>query len=309
MFSPATCVDSRSAISSPALASGATPCDKRDGPMIDLFGLVPVRANLSARQAKDLGLMTSGTYGRTSTGLSASAALQSFLASRLQAKTDLLGSTLYKLTWKERATPAGQSIPALRASVLRTSDSDCIGWPTPTARDHFPAHTPEYIAQKKAMGHGMANLNDTVQLAGWPTPQTSDSTGGGQAKRAMGETRHGSNLNDFAMLAGWNTPAASDGNGGKRPHPDTSMTGKHPSGRKVNMGLASQAHIGFINTQPARLTATGEMLTGSCAGMESGGQLNPAHSRWLMGLPPEWDACAVTAMQSMPSRRKNLSKQ
>jgi hypothetical protein len=105
--------------------------------------------------------------------------------------------------------------------------------------------------------------------------------------------------------AGWNTPAASDGNGGKRPHPDTTMTGQHPEGRKVNMGLASQVHIGFIKTEPARLTATGEMLTGSSAAMESGGQLNPAHSRWLMGLPPAWDACAPTAT---PSSRKSRPK-
>jgi hypothetical protein len=34
--------------------------------------------------------------------------------------------------------------------------------PTPQARDFMPAHKPEYIAEKRAQGHGMSNLNDAV---------------------------------------------------------------------------------------------------------------------------------------------------
>jgi hypothetical protein len=37
-------------------------------------------------------------------------------------------------------------------------------WATPQARDYFPAHTPEYVAAKKAQGHGMRNLNDEVSM-------------------------------------------------------------------------------------------------------------------------------------------------
>ena len=45
-------------------------------------------------------------------------------------------------------------------------------WPTPCARDHMPAHTPEYIAEKKAQGHGMKILTDAVST--WPTPASRD---------------------------------------------------------------------------------------------------------------------------------------
>ena len=50
----------------------------------------------------------------------------------------------------------------------------------------------------------------------------------------------------------------------------------------------SNAEVAEI-TGPLRLTVFGEMRTGSYVEMANGVQLNPAHSRWLMGLPRAWD--------------------
>ena len=65
MSTPATYAASRSAISSQASGFGPMPSGLPDGATTDLFGLVPVRANLSARQAKAKDLQIPATCGRS----------------------------------------------------------------------------------------------------------------------------------------------------------------------------------------------------------------------------------------------------
>jgi hypothetical protein len=77
-------------------------------------------------------LLTSGTFGPRGSTSSKSRDLESFLANRLRARTGLLGSTLFVLTWTRRTTPAGSLISALRASVRRSSGSVYTSLPTPT---------------------------------------------------------------------------------------------------------------------------------------------------------------------------------
>lgn len=138
MFTQATLTDLSSAISSPASADGASPCDSLDGPMRRPSGPDRARASLSARRAQEMGLLTSGTYGRRGSISSSSADLAVSLANRLQVVTDLRGSTLFNLTWKVVATPSGRLISALRASARTSCATDSYGWPrmpTPTACD------------------------------------------------------------------------------------------------------------------------------------------------------------------------------
>lgn len=250
--------------------------------MTSSSGQAAARASLSPRQAKAQGLLTSDTSGLHGTGSSKSRALQSSLASRLQAETQSLGSTLFRLTWKTWVLPSGRMLVRQRASVPRTSGTAPTGagsWPTPTTRDWKGGANPNVDVPLNAL------LGRVVWLAGWPTPVVNDTRGLGSPERAVNPERS-SDLRDFATLAGWPTPKASDTKG--------SCYEPEPGCRRTE--LRKTATLAFEG--PARFTASGQLLTGSHAGMESGGPLNPAHSRWLMGYPTEWCACAPTATRS-----------
>jgi hypothetical protein len=346
--SPTTSESSGSAISSPASAAGASRFDAQELTTHGLFGPGAARVNLSARQAKAAGLLTSGTYGPPSIGSLRSVALTSSLGSRLKDRLAGLGSTLFSLTWKEAVTPAGRRYSLLRASGRRTADTELTGWPTPQAGN------PATATYNEAGNTDYSRK--CVELAAWPTPVAQPANGTPEAflRRKRESVARGSSmgicLSDIAMvaqMAAWPSPTKGNGDGGQS-MASASATGKTADGRKITVALPGVAALTnwptpaardyrFANAEsyadrgggskgeqlnnaavhllasgtdgPARLADSGALLTGSAARMEGGGQLSPSHSRWLMGYPPEWDACAATATLSSRSKRKPLSAQ
>ena len=341
------CEATPSATSLPALAYGPMPSEAPDGPTTCPCGQEAALANLSARQAKAMGLLTSGTYGQLGSISSESANLSQSLVSRLKQQSAMLGSTLCKLTWKESATPWGRQVSLLRASALRTSDKGFGGWPTTRATDgEKNVRSLEGSLREIERKGGPQDLNQAACLASWPTPTRQDSASSGALNYSTESGRYsGTTLTDAARMAGWPTPVANDDN----KSPEAHLAMKKRMGERDGTGanrtaitslqvMAKTVMTGWVTpsvrdwkdtpgmstegTNPdgttrsrvdqlprhAQLTASGAASTGSPVGTENSGQLNPAHSRWLMGLPPEWDGSAPMEMRSSRRSRKTSSK-
>ena len=233
--------DTCSAISSPVLVVGATPCALPDGPTTDLFGQAVAHASPSAPQAPKKAPLMIDTSGLSGSISSASAALELSLVSKLKQRLTTDGSILFNLIWKVKATPAGRQVYRLRASARRISDNDYGSWPTTLTADG-----------RGSAGVGKRELPNVAKWVGWPTTSTRDYKGG------------------------------------------------YRGGRMRNNKISTDT------LDVAAQLTSGQTAIGSPAATENHGQLNPAHSRWLMGLPPAWDACAPTATPSSRKSRKSL---
>lgn len=139
MSNQTTLKDLRNATSSLGLVDGAQQLDLLDGLITDQCGQAHHHANHSAQSETRKDRMTNDTSGLHSSISLESKNLQSYLENKLQAQLECSGSTIYKLTWKNKHTPRGWSYCQRVASVPRTKENDSSllrkAWTTPNTRD------------------------------------------------------------------------------------------------------------------------------------------------------------------------------
>jgi len=228
--------------------------------------------------------------------------------------------------------------PPLALRTVGTGGSASRGaWPTPQAHDTESPKSAAQIAAMRAIGPGVANLNEAVLK--WPTPKAK--TGGANSKRGE-RGAGGPDLQETART--WPTPACRDDKGANAS--DTHSTDQLPNVAVRWPTPSAMDSIGSRNATSTRpkgsahhdgTTLTDAALTFPCSpqdpasgpmaeavgcslsietlpdgsrclrkGPTSRRRLNPAFVEWLMGWPIGWCDYAALETESWFSKVRSL---
>lgn len=272
----------RNAISSPAAVSGPSQLDLLAGLTTGRCGPAPAPANRSRPPAKGSEPMIQGICGRTFIASSVPDGPLSSWESRLRERLATVGSTESAMIWREKDTPAGQSISRLAVSTRHTNGTGSTGslWTTACASEHgnrqgkYPQGGTALTTQMQAAHCITASARDWKDTPGMAT-EAGDRNRVDQLPRQMAQN-----------AAYHPTPTVIDA-----------------TGRGYQRDQAGNVYP----TVPGILketAPTGPTPNGSNATTAKRGAPNPVFAFWLMGFPAEWISGALEAMRSFRKRRR-----
>lgn len=283
-----TLTDSGNAISSQESEDGPLPSSLPELSISAVPGAEAAHVNRTRRPGKAKGKRTRDTSGPSGSLSSGNASLNTCLANRCQQLLGMGGSMEYSQTWKERATPGGQSYWEHTASGHRTSGSECsgdlsetAGYPTPQAHDTQEQGKGRQIVNGRIQTHSGDSVSVNLRglVAGYPTPTS----------LSFANSHQPGNNRYMNTIVGYGTPRVTTNNGhGNSDRSSAARLEDQVAGYNMPAGINPDGSERTRNDQLPR-QIHGLITPSEHSETARLGVLDAAFSRWLMGFPEAWD--------------------